>query len=207
MKIAGVILMGGKARRLNGVQKAHLQIGDTSCFERVASRLEGNVDEIGISLASKEQLFASKTQYSIIYDDRTRPNLEGIPAAFLSIVDWAQMNLFHQVITTTADTPFLPETYVSELTEHISHNMNIDAPIVSVSNERLHGLHALWPLASLSKLKWILTSSKCPSVSEIHANLGSSQHHFAVKSYDPFLNINTQREYSIAIKLAETYIL
>ena len=86
MKIAGVILMGGKAKRLKGVRKAHLQIGNTSCFERVVSRLEGNVEEIGVSLASDDQLFASKTDYSVIYDDLTRPNLEGIPAALLSIM-------------------------------------------------------------------------------------------------------------------------
>ena len=159
------------------------------------------------SLASEDQLFASKTQYSVIYDDLTRQNLEGIPAAFLSIVDWAQINSFDQVITTTGDTPFLPETYVSELTEHLSRDVNIDAPIVSVSNERIHGLHALWPLASLSKLKRMLTGDTCPSMSEIHAQLGSSHHHFAVTSHDPFMNINTQRDYSIAMKLAETHTL
>ena len=207
MKIAGVILMGGKAKRLKGVRKAHLQIGNTSCFERVVSRLEGNVEEIGVSLASDDQLFASKTDYSVIYDDLTRPNLEGIPAALLSIMNWAQMNLFDQVITTTGDTPFLPEAYVSELTERISHDVIIDAPIVSVSNGRIHGLHTLWPLASLSKLKGMFTSDKCPSMSEIHAELGSSHHHFAVSSHDPFLNINTQRDYSIAMKLAETHTL
>ena len=197
MKIAGVILMGGKARRLNGVQKTHLQIGNTSCFERVVSRLEDNVDEIALSLANQDQLFATKAQYSVIYDDLKRPKLEGIPAAFLSIVDWAQINSFDQVITTTGDTPFLPEAYVSELTERISHDVIIDAPIVSVSNGRIHGLHALWPLASLSKLKWMLTGDTCPSMSEIHAQLGSSHHHFAVTSHDPFLNINTQRDLSL----------
>lgn len=207
MKIAGVILMGGKARRLNGVQKTHLQIGNTSCFERVVSRLEGNVEEIALSLASEDQLFATKAQYSVIYDDLKRPKLEGIPAALLSIMNWAQLNLFDQVITTTGDTPFLPEAYVSELTERISHDVIIDAPIVSVSNGRIHGLHALWPLASLSKLKWMLTGDTCPSMSEIHAQLGSSHHHFAVTSHDPFMNINTQRDYSIARNLAETHTL
>lgn len=186
MKIAGVIFAGGRAYRLGGVDKAGLTIGGQTCLARVSGVLSG-LDDIMISGGD--------------IPDWPIPKVErgGVIFGLLGALDWASAQGLNYIVTSSVDTPFLPNDYVSQLRKHAQDY----APVVSLSESGLHGLHALWPIGLFEAVKAAVLDQGERRISRLHETLGSVKCEFTSQGYDPFFNINTPEDLERAQRLAK----
>jgi len=142
MRSAAVIFMGGQATRLGGTKKYDIQIGDVSCINRV---LNCFAPEAGLylSTAANQTLPKNLVGYEVIHDETSKAHTNGVLNALISIMRWGMKSEFDTLITTTADTPFLPMDFSAELKASLPMSPKVHRPVVSLSNDRMHGLHAL----------------------------------------------------------------
>ncbi len=216
MKTAAVIFVGGKARRLSGIEKQDITIGGVSCLQRIVSRLSGNVDDIFLSNKAKKNTTDEMSKYSVIYDEvditkRDGAKLDGVLNALVTVMKWGMTTEYDFIITTTADTPFLPPHFAPTLHAAFRSADNKVAPAVSVSGGRVQGLHALWPRASWpSVIHYMgntrhIDNTQRPSMRQLHEHLNSVQNVFSVSTFDPFFNINTPAQLQKAQSIADMY--
>ena len=199
--------MGGKAVRLGGVNKSGLIIGQSTGFEHVIDRLQTDCDPICLSAASPSQLAGKESDYLVLYDAPSQTDLDGVPNALLTIFKWAQASTSDFIVTTTADTPFLPQNFVSDLKQCHREASDASLPVVSTSGKRLHGIHALWPRGCFTRAAHLIEQEGVRSVTKLHRVLGSVPCHFDTgvtreTTYDPFFNINTPKDLETALEIA-----
>ena len=149
-KFASVILLGGKSRRLDGIDKSGLIIGEQSCLERTSVVLGRGVEHVVVSVADNNSP-ALPSDLERIKDVVSPDGQGGVALAILACLKWAAESALNFVITSPVDTPFLPYDFVSQLTQRYKTS-DAKRPIAAQSDERLHGLHALWPTCLLPDL-------------------------------------------------------
>ena len=101
-RISGVILAGGKGRRMGGVDKGLQPFRGRRLVEWIIERLRPQVDEILINANQNPERYAEHG-YSVISD--LVPDFAGPLAGFHSALSSAANDL---VITVPCDSPFLP---------------------------------------------------------------------------------------------------
>ena len=107
----GVILAGGRGRRMGGQDKAFLPLGGRALVDHVIARIEPQVRLLAISANGDPGRFGPKRPVLADgFDDFPGP-LAGILAA----MDWARALGSDWVVTAATDTPFLPVTLVDRL--------------------------------------------------------------------------------------------
>jgi len=186
----GVILAGGKATRLGGISKADIQIGDQTCLERAQRILAHGLNDIAVSGCIKTEL-----QTLTDWPDKGRG---GVAFAVLGALDWAQKTGFDFMLTLPVDTPFVPLSFTPEL----SAQFEITSGSIAFKNkEHIHGLHALWPVTCLDKLKTLILELGICKIASLHEKLGSRFVQLPETEQDPFFNINTQEDIETARRL------
>lgn len=116
MSITGVILAGGLARRMGGIDKGLIQFAGKPMVAHVLDRLRPQVDEILIN-ANREIARYTEFGYPVISDE-----IEGFagPLAGLHRGMCAALQPF--VMTTPCDSPFLPTDLASRLMQGLVAN-------------------------------------------------------------------------------------
>lgn len=188
--------MGGKACRLGGVDKAGLDIGGVTCFERVYSVLSRDFDEIAVSVSRKCSDYVPRDLERIVDWPGDREH-GGVAFAILACLDWARGRNLDFIVTTPVDTPFIDTQYAVRLNEAYNTS-NGTRPIVAQCGGRIHGLHALWPTGCLEKLKTLLLEDNEYMIQRLHIALGSHISVFEIETFDPFMNINTPDDLNTA---------
>ena len=94
------------------------------------------------------------------------------------------------VVTTPVDTPFLPHDFAGCLVNNFNSSKN-GRPVVAQYDNRVHELHALWPIACMEKLKSLILNDDIYKVKKLHKKLESHVCDFEIGAIDPFININT----------------
>lgn len=131
--ITGVILAGGKSRRMGGEDKGLLPFLGQPLYQHVLQRLKPQVDCLLIS-ANRNLTQYAQSGVAVVSD--TLPDFPGPLAGMLSALrtintDWA--------VFCSCDTPFMPMDYVARLWQH-----RAQAPAVWVrSSQRDHPALAL----------------------------------------------------------------
>jgi molybdopterin-guanine dinucleotide biosynthesis protein A len=113
-RAAGIILAGGKGRRLGGVRKADLRIGGAPLLDRVASRLAPHVESILLATGNVEKSSSLRSGMKTVPDDSSGP-LAGIRAAAEYLA--RESAGFDIIVTVAVDTPFLPNDFAETLIE------------------------------------------------------------------------------------------
>ena len=85
-KTFGVVLAGGLARRMGGVDKMHIPIGGETILERIINRLFPQCDEMIISGNAEAKRFGD-TGLPVVAD--SVPDYPGPLAGILSGLDWS----------------------------------------------------------------------------------------------------------------------
>jgi molybdenum cofactor guanylyltransferase len=107
--VTGLVLCGGRARRLGGVDKGLYQVAGKPLVEYVMARLRPQVDSIMIS-ANRNMDRYGCYEYPVIGDDHAdfRGPLAGVLAGLkVCRTEW--------LVTAPCDAPLLPEDLVSRL--------------------------------------------------------------------------------------------
>ncbi len=107
-------------------------------------------------------------------------------SGILSAMEWAKNLGFDRVLTSPADTPFLPDNWAKKLMQTSANTIAI-----AKSQGRQHRVSALWPVDLNTALRDFLTSAKNPKVGVfIDAHTWKSIEFSEQAGLDPFFNIN-----------------
>ncbi len=178
--IAALILAGGQARRLGGVDKALLRLAGRPLLAWVAQSLRPQLACIGLSAQGDPARFAEFGMPVLADGDFAG---QGPLAGLLAGLDWAAGQGATALLSVPCDTPFVPADLVARL---------IPAPSCAASSGRVHHLVGLWPVAARLALREQLTSTPQRDVAGFGASLRGREIDFPAQPWDPFLNINTR---------------
>ncbi|MDE0659905.1 MAG: molybdenum cofactor guanylyltransferase [Gammaproteobacteria bacterium] len=182
--ITAIILCGGRATRLGGIEKPLADLGGKSLLAHVIARLEPQVDSIMLSVGRNATHYAGFGYPVAVDDEPDQGPLAGIVAA-LRLVDtpWT--------LTTPADTPFLPSNLVRALAPSCHEH---GAAVVSAGGHR-------------QNLTMLLNEGHAVSLAEFYRAGGRAVHRWLVAGgvdevdfpENGFLNVNTPDDLALAL--------
>lgn len=198
----GVVLAGGRARRMGGADKTHIRVGGATILQRVLRRLQPQCSALILSANGDPARFAD-TGLPVVAD--SVPNFAGPLAGILAALDWMADTAVptEWLVSVPSDCPFLPRDLVARLHEA---RRKAAAPLAcALSGQRRHPVIALWPLAMRNDLRRALTVEGIRKVDEWTAHYPIGVAEWPTVPVDPFFNINTPEEAADAERLAARY--
>jgi molybdopterin-guanine dinucleotide biosynthesis protein A len=182
--IAGVILAGGAATRMGGVDKPLLPLGGRTILDFLVERVGPQVGALAISANGDARRFA-RFGLPVLSDAfLARGPLGGV----LRGLGWAASLGAEALLTVPGDTPFVPTDLAARLGA---------APACAEDESGVHWPVALWPVGCAEVLAGWLGSQKSGRVSAFGDVIGMRRVWFA-EAGDPFQNINTPEDLEAA---------
>ncbi|MBF0190162.1 MAG: molybdenum cofactor guanylyltransferase [Magnetococcales bacterium] len=192
----GVVLAGGRSRRMAGTEKIFLPFLNGLLLTRILERFVPQVASVWLS-ANGDPVRLARFGVPVIGDvrpDQPGP-LAGVEAAFLATgADW--------IVTVPVDAPFLPTDLLRRLNTEKNKE---DQPVVAASAGRIHPVVCLWPRGVLSSLSAALESGN-RRLLDWFAGHPHRVIEFAsrVGEPDPFFNVNDPDSLFLAQRWAST---
>jgi molybdopterin-guanine dinucleotide biosynthesis protein A len=182
--IASLVLAGGRAMRLGGVDKPLLRLGDATIIDHVLLCLPSGPTAIS---ANGDPARYAHLGLPVLADQVAgRGPLGGV----LRGLGWAAGLGAEMLLTVPGDTPFLPPDLAARLSP---------GPSWAESPTGLHPLVALWPVACAPDLAAWLAAQPSGRVRAFGERIGMRGVWFG-EGGDPFLNVNTPEELERARK-------
>jgi len=196
----GVILAGGQARRMGGVDKALMPLGGTTLIERAIARASVQVSELIVNANGDPTRF-THLKLPVIAD--RVPGFVGPLAGILAALEWMRENRpkARWLASFACDSPFLPTDMVKRLVEAAREGRTLVA--VAASSGRHHPVFAVWSADIASTSEDVLVRGGFRKMDDWIATMPSVRVSFAAEPIDPFTNINTPEE----LAHAEEYIV
>lgn len=192
----GVILAGGRARRMGGGDKGRLRLGGSCLFDHVMARLAPQVPAMALN-ANGDPARLADLGLPIVADGDD--SFAGPLAGVLAGLDWAASRRARRIVTVAADTPFFPEDLVARLTRAAETS---DAPIALAATEigeRVvhHPTFGLWPVALRDDLRAALAAGtrKVTAWTDRH---DAATALIPGGDPDPFFNVNVPADLALA---------
>jgi molybdenum cofactor guanylyltransferase len=191
MRIAGVVLAGGRSSRM-GFDKAFATLRGELLLARAVRRLQAQVQTVALnSNTDRDRLLA--LGLPILPD--TLPDHPGPLAGILASLEWASSRA-DAVVTVAVDTPFFPDDLVAKLAEG-----GVDQAAVATTH-RLHPTFTLWPTHVRERLPCFLREDEKRRVTGFLDLIGFRTVTWPALPSDPFLNINTPDDLQAAEAMA-----
>ncbi len=187
---AALILAGGKATRLGGIDKAFLPLNGKPLIEHLLTRLRRQAQHIAISANGDASRFAAYNLPVLPDQFQAKGPLAGLAAGLA----WAAAIGEAELLTVPVDTPFIPENLLRRLTP---------GPSAATYQARQHHLVALWPTGFLPELENFLARPGDYKVRDALALAKARPAAFTGPS-DPFLNINRPEDLTAAEQAARS---
>ena len=184
--IAAVILAGGKAERLGGVNKALIEIGGSTLLQRARDAVAG-CEPVLLAVGASGFTADGMTAIPDIVSGYAGP-LAGVVAAVDGLrdvdADW--------LLSVAVDTPFFPADFV---TRALPLGATADV-VIGCFGSQDYPTNALWRLVAIRDLPQALRDGTAPhSLKRLAASLRSVRLDYAGTSADdPFLNANTPED-------------
>ncbi|EJW10062.1 Molybdopterin-guanine dinucleotide biosynthesis protein MobA [Rhodovulum sp. PH10] len=192
----GLVLAGGRARRLGGGDKGFVRVGGRAILARVVEALAPACAAVVLNANDDPERFAA---YALPVVPDGVPDRPGPLAGVLAGLDWAAVHRpdLDRIVTAPADCPFLPADLVEKLAAAAS------APIAcAASGGRRHPVVALWPVRLRAPLRRALVVEGERKVEAVMARFGVATAEWPVDPVDPFFNVNTPDDLATANRLA-----
>jgi molybdopterin-guanine dinucleotide biosynthesis protein A len=181
--IAAVVLAGGRAERLGGINKALIEIGRRTLLERVGDAVAGCAPKY---LAVGNSPFDAPGFVPIrdLGTGHAGP-LAGVAAAIEAL---AASNATH-LLTLAVDSPFVPRDVLGRATRLIADR----DVVVAAYGGQLYPTNALWRLGALRDLPARIRAGTAPhSLKRLIGSLDSIRLDYAgLVPENPFANVNT----------------
>lgn len=206
MRIAGVILAGGLARRMGGGDKALLQVGGRSLLARVIQRLRPQVDEMVLNANGDPARFA---EFGLPVVADTVEGFAGPLAGVLAGMRWAEAHGYTHVASAAGDTPFFPEDLVAALKRAMESEGQPIAMAATQDPERgltEHPTFGLWPVDLADNLEEALTVGQMRKVIVWTSRHGCARAVFEEGDKFPFFNVNTPEDIVEAERILEEQV-
>lgn len=197
----GLILAGGAARRLGGIDKALIPLGGRPLLAHVAARLATQCDAVILSANGDLARFGAY-DFPIVAD--ATPDYPGPLAGLLAGLDHIATHhpAARYAVSVPVDCPFLPKDYVAKLQD--ARLTDGAAVAIARSGGRAHHVAALWEVDLRHDLRRRLAAgeAKVASFIERHAFAYAT---WPVHPYDPFFNINTPEDLAEAERIVASW--
>ena len=197
--ILGVILAGGEGRRMGGVDKPLLPLGDGTLLSYVLARAVPQCGAmiINANVAGNHGVSGYEATGLPIVSDTL--DSAGPLAGVLAALDWAALNASQcsHVMSFAGDTPFIPHDLVARLASALEGNADIAR---GASFGQRHPVFSLWPVGIRSELRDALVNKEIRKIDLFTADYAVVQVSFDGIP-DPFFNINTPEDMAEAERI------
>jgi molybdopterin-guanine dinucleotide biosynthesis protein A len=193
---AGVILAGGRSRRMGGGDKALCLLAGRPMLAHVIERTGPQVSALALNANGDASRFAG-FGLPVVADSVT--GFAGPLAGILAGLDWAAaLPGCSHLLSLPADAPLLPADLLARL-ETARRTARADIA-VAASGGRAHPVLALWPLALREALRRALAEGE-RKIDRFTAAYHVVQAEWPAAPVDPFFNANTPEELAEAERL------
>ncbi len=153
--VIGVLLAGGQSRRMGGGDKCLLELAGKPLLAHVIDRLKPQTSALVLNANGDLDRF-SGFDLPTIADPIT--GFAGPLAGVLAGFTWVRENApdTRWIVTAATDTPFFPQDLVAKLLD--ATKGKYPAIALASSNERMHPVFGLWPVALADDLHQALES-------------------------------------------------
>ena len=187
--VVGVLLAGGKARRMGGGDKCLLELGDKTLLERIVAKVSTQVDRIVLNANGDPSRFA---RFGLAVTPDAIDDYAGPLAGVLSGMIWARRNVptARWIATFPADSPFLPGDLVRKL---FSAVVRENAELGTVfRGDQAQPVCGLWPLHLADDLRDAVERRGVRKVDTWTGRYRSARVVYDGDAIpDPFFNINS----------------
>jgi molybdopterin-guanine dinucleotide biosynthesis protein A len=196
---AVVILAGGKSLRMNGVNKAFLDINNQKLINIILCKVENL--KLPVAINANQYISKFNQFNNNVIQDKNYIGLGPLSGVYTAM-NWTETQSLNWVLTLPCDVPFFPNDIFFKVEEKIK-NINKNIKIISFSsNKKKHPIISAWNLCLKKELKFALENG----VRKVDTFVSRFKHvclnyNFDEKSLDPFFNINSKNE----IKKLENY--
>jgi molybdenum cofactor guanylyltransferase len=194
----GLVLNGGLARRIGGVDKGLLLLAGRPMIVRAIERLRPQCATLAISANGDAARFAA-FGLPVLEDDPQ--NFAGPLAGVLAGLEYCARlapGMTH-IATLPADAPFAPGDFVARL--HEARRAAGAAIAVASSGGRTHHVAALWPVALAQPLRSALMLEGLRKVEDFAARFPLALAEWPCAPVDPFFNVNSPEDLARAEEL------
>ncbi len=189
--VIGVLLAGGQSRRMGGGDKCLLELAGKPLLTHVVERLRPQTSALVLNANGDLERF-SEFELPTIADP-----IEGFAGPLAGVLAGFTWALKHApearwIVTAATDTPFFPRDLVAKMRDATKDQY--PAIALATSNERLHPVFGLWPVALADDLHAALESGtrKVLDWTDRHLRVTAAfpQTHIGGTKIDPFFNAN-----------------
>lgn len=201
--VAGLILAGGRGRRMGGPDKPLAELGGRRLIDHVIARIAPQVAGLAINLSGDASRFAG-LGLPLVADLTEEGRIEafaGPLAGVLSGLEWAatQGGAIAWLAVFPADTPFLPRDFVERAMAAV-RDEGADLAVAE-SGGRVHPTVALWPLALKDRLRRLIVEEGVRRADRLLDAFRAARVVYAAAPVDPFFNVNTPEDLETAERL------
>ncbi|MGH6839430.1 MAG: molybdenum cofactor guanylyltransferase MobA [Methylocella sp.] len=191
----GILLAGGRARRMGGGDKALRQLGGVSLLAHAIGALRPQCEGLVLSANGDPERFAG-FDLPVVADDV--PGFMGPLAGILAGLDWiaAHRPDVPSAISAPADTPFLPGDLAARLMAARAKDNALIA--CARSGGRTHPAVAVWPVSIRFDLRHALVVEDMRKVEAFLQNYSRDIVEWPILPFDPFFNANNQSDLAAA---------
>ncbi|MET0651498.1 MAG: molybdenum cofactor guanylyltransferase MobA [Hyphomicrobiaceae bacterium] len=193
--VTGVVLAGGRSRRMGGGDKGLLELAGKPMLRHVIDRLTPQVSTTVINANGDPQRFAA---FSLPVVADTVEGFVGPLAGVLAGMRWSRGNVrdARWIVTAPGDAPLLPLDLVERMMEAVAGRE--DSIALAQSGGEMHPVVGLWPIALMQDLEEQLKTGvrKVQQWADRHGAVAVPFPcaRFCGLSIDPFYNANTPQE-------------
>jgi molybdopterin-guanine dinucleotide biosynthesis protein A len=195
-RVAGVLLAGGRSRRMGGGDKALLTLHGETLLARVIARVKPQVQSLVLNANGDPARFAA-FKLPVVPD--SVPGFPGPLAGVLTGLEWALANAkdISWVASFPSDAPFLPRDLVARLAEAAQ---GADMACAA-SGGRRHPVAGLWPVALARGLRRAVVNEGLRKVEDWTGRFNVAVVDYPLAPFDPFFNANTPEDLAEAERI------
>jgi molybdopterin-guanine dinucleotide biosynthesis protein A len=196
--VVGVLLAGGRSRRMGGGDKCLRQLGEATILEHVVARARPQVATLVLNANGDPGRFAA-IGLPIVAD--VVEGFAGPLAGVLTGMEWARAQRpdCPWIATIATDTPFFPADLVARMLGVVEH---VGAELACASSGgRAHPVFGLWPVRLADELRAAMIAEGIRKVDVWTARHGLVEVPFATDPVDPFFNTNRPEDLAEAERL------
>lgn len=189
--IMGVILAGGRAKRMGGGDKCLLPLGGKTLLQRNIERAQPQVGQLLLNANGNSLRFA-RSRLPVVADlfEHFPGPLAGIHAGLTRMNEVSPE--CEWLASFACDTPFFPLDLVDQL--YAAGEENDAQLVVACSRGTVHPVFALWHASLRHRIELQLKQGDMPRLKEWVEAQKFVYVDFEATSYDPFFNINTPQD-------------
>lgn len=189
--VCGVLLAGGRARRMGGGDKCLLDLNGRPLLAHVIERARPQVDALLINAGGDPQRFAP---FGLVQAADAVEGHAGPLAGILTGLEWARATHPESawLASFATDTPFFPADWVVRLKAAVV----AEAAEIGccASGGRTHPVFGLWPVRLAGELRRALEVEGMRKIDAWTARYRVAIVEFAAQPADPFFNVNAPED-------------